>query len=69
VLECFPGGNGDNDNDDDSDYEGEDDDEETTTTKKRKSYAYKPPKGSTLHTLLETVKNKVKSDSTSKSAV
>jgi hypothetical protein len=68
VLECFPGGDGNDDNGDDSD-----DDEETTTPtsakKKRKPYTYKPPKGSTLHTLLETVKNQVKSDSTTKSAV
>ena len=57
VLECFSG----------TDEESDDEEEEVTTggtsgRPTQKSSAYKPPEGSTLHTMLKTIKYQVKSD-------
>lgn len=65
VLECLPGNQNDEEESDDEYIE---DGVGNAQVAKRNSSAYKPPVGSTLHTMLSTIKNQVKSDSTIQSS-
>ena len=62
VLECLPGNQNDGEESDDEFIE--DGAVSNAHHAKRNSSAYKPPDGSTLHSMLNTIKNQVISDST-----